>query len=70
MYLNLKYFFSVGQGVGGARVSEFFTKYTHLIFFFFLGGGGWRGARGEGGLQLVNCFTKDPNLNNTFFFVC
>ena len=58
MYLNLKYFFSVGQGVGGARVSEFFTKYTHLIFFFFFGGGGVEGGEGGGGATVSELFYK------------
>ena len=33
----------------------FFTKYSHLIFFY-----------GEGGTRVSDFFTKDPNLK-TFF---
>ena len=46
----------------------FFYKYQNLrkkIFFWRGGGGGgggWRGGREGGGLELVNFFTKSPNL--------
>ena len=54
----------------GAGVSDFFIMNPNLklknkfffVFFFFLGGGG-----GDGRLELVNIFSKNPNLKKFFW---
>ena len=41
-------------GVGGARVSVFFTKNPNLTYIYFFGGGGGGGLVGGGGEARVN----------------
>ena len=62
-------------------MNVFFTKNPNLkksiccfflfFFFFFLvvgvGWGGGRGGEGEGMASVSECFTKDPNKNNSFW---